>query len=85
MRSQRKLRMKKGLLTIGEIAKAAGVLKSTVRYYTDIGILKVAAYSKGGYRLYKKDETLNIIRKVKPVNEKRITLKRIKALLDRMG
>jgi DNA-binding transcriptional MerR regulator len=66
-------------LKIGEIARVAGVPLSTIRYYTDIGLLKVATYTKGGYRLYDKEETVNIIKKIKPVVDRRRTLKQIKA------
>ena len=38
----KKERLKKGLLKIGEIAKEAGVLCSSIRYYTDVGLLQVA-------------------------------------------
>ncbi|NIN91722.1 MerR family DNA-binding transcriptional regulator, partial [bacterium] len=41
----------KNLLRIGEIAKVAEVPLSTIRYYTDIGLLKVASHTRGGYRL----------------------------------
>lgn len=68
----------KNLLKIGEIAKVARVPLSTVRYYTDIGLLKVASHTEGGYRLYDREEALGIIRKIKPVVDKRRTLKQIK-------
>jgi len=73
----------KNLLKIGEIARVAGIPLSTVRYYTDIGLLKVASHTKGGYRLYDKEETVNIIKKIKPVVDRRRTLKQIKADLTR--
>lgn len=72
------------LLKIGEVAKVTGVPLSTIRYYTDIGLLKVATYTKGGYRLYDKEETINIIKKIKPVVDRRRTLKQIKADLAKM-
>jgi len=78
-----KQRMQRGLLKIGEIAREAGVAPSLVRYYTDIGLLRVASYTKGGYRLYDRDETLRIIRQVKPPVERRRTLKEIKESLDK--
>jgi len=74
----------KTLMKIGEIAKVAGVPLSTIRYYTDIGLLKVTTYTKGGYRLYDKEETVNIIKKIKPVVDRRRTLKQIKADLAKM-
>ena len=82
-RLSRKERLGRGLLKIGEIAKLAGVAPSLVRYYTDIGLLKVASYTKGGYRLYDKEETIRIIREVKPPVERRRTLKEIKESLEK--
>jgi len=78
-----KERARVGLLKIGEIAREAGVAPSLVRYYTDIGLLKVAGYTRGGYRLYDRDETLRIIRHVKPSVERRRTLKEIKESLNK--
>ena len=68
----------KNLLRIGEIAKVAEIPLSTVRYYTDIGLLKVTSHTKGGYRLYDREESLTIIRKIKPVVNRRRTLMQIK-------
>ncbi len=82
-RLSRKERLGRGLLKIGEIAKLAGVAPSLVRYYTDIGLLRVAGYTKGGYRLYDREETMRIIRQVKPTVERRRTLKEIKESLEK--
>jgi len=79
----RKERLARGLLKIGEIAKLAGVAPSLVRYYTDIGLLKIAGYTEGGYRLYDKEETIKIIVQVKPPLERRRTLKEIKENLEK--
>jgi len=79
----RKQRLGRGLLKIGEIANLAGVATSLVRYYTDIGLLKVASYTKGGYRLYDREETMRIIRHVRPSVERRRTLKEIKENLEK--
>jgi len=73
----------KNLLRIGEIAKVVGVPLSTIRYYTDIGLLTVISRTKGGYRLYDREEALGIIRKIKPVVERRRTLQQIKEDLVR--
>jgi len=75
----------KTLLKIGEIARAAGVPLSTVRYYTDIGLLKVTTRTKGRYRLYDREESLGIIRKIKPVVERRRALMQIKEDLAKMA
>ena len=82
-RLSRKERLGRGLLKIGEIANLAGVATSLVRYYTDIGLLKVDSYTKGGYRLYDREETMRIIRHVRPSVERRRTLKEIKENLEK--
>lgn len=45
-----------GSLTIGRLAVAAGVPTSTVRYYERAGLLRPAARSASGYRLYSEAE-----------------------------
>ena len=69
--SGKKNRLQLGFLTIGEMAKAAGVPVSTIRYYTDIGLLEVKAKTESGYRLYNKQTSLKIIHLIKPSFERR--------------
>lgn len=38
--------------TIGQLARAAGILPSTVRYYERVGLLSPEDRSAGNYRLY---------------------------------
>ena len=45
-------RLNRGWLKIGELAKKLGVPITTIRYYTDIGLLPVIAETASGYRLY---------------------------------
>ncbi len=79
-------RISKGLLTAGEIAKLCGVLRSTVKYYTDIGLLKVKSYSQGGHRLYDKKKTLERIKKIRQFYSGKETLKeKIKKVKCRRG
>lgn len=40
------------LLKIGELAKAARETKTTIRFWTEKGLLQVAKYTKAGYALY---------------------------------
>jgi DNA-binding transcriptional MerR regulator len=75
----RKMRMELGLLKVGEIAREAQVLNSTVRYYTEIGILKVKEMTDGGYRLYDREETLQRLNLVRQANEGYLSLSDIKA------
>ncbi len=67
-----------GLSTIGELAKTAGLPVSTIRYYTDIGLLKVTAKTTSGYRLYNEQVSLRIIHLIKPSSERRRSLVEIK-------
>ena len=48
--------MAKSLLTIGELARVAGVPTSTVRYYEREGILKPRRRSYSNYRLYSQED-----------------------------
>ena len=52
-------------LLIGEVARRAGVSRSTVRYYEEIGLLPLAMRSSSGYRWYPGHaiEELRFIRK----------------------
>jgi len=81
---ERKERLAKGLLKVGEIATKAGVLPSTVRYYTEIGLLKPVGYTPGGYRLYKEEETLDILKKVKEIKDNRLSLREIRDSLTQV-
>jgi MerR family mercuric resistance operon transcriptional regulator len=42
-------------LTIGKLAKAAGVNLETIRYYERIGLMPAPARSEGGHRNYERD------------------------------
>jgi CheY-like chemotaxis protein len=55
----------KKLLKISEIAKKAGVLASTIRYYTDLGLVDVSGHTEGGHRLYSEEVVLPRIRRIR--------------------
>ena len=72
-----------GLLTIAEVAREAGVLRSTVRYYTEIGLLSVAGtFSPKNYRLYSREETLGKIRGIRAIQQKNRTLSDIREVFQ---
>lgn len=72
-------RLRIGLLKIGEMAMEAGVLRSTIRYYTDVGLLRVAeTLLPGGYRLYDREQTLARIQQIKSISGQNRTLEKIK-------
>lgn len=63
----------------GQLAKKAGVLRSTVDFYTRHGLLKVSGHTQGGYRLYNEAEALKRIKEIKKLQgEKRLTIEEIK-------
>ena len=69
-------------MRISEIAKKAGVLSSTVRYYTDMGLLSAAGETRGGHRLYDESTVLNAIRKIQFLNKQGLTIEQIKKDLN---
>ncbi len=69
------------LMTIGQVAKAAGVAATTLRYYEREGLLLPTSRSGAGYRLYEADvaERLQFIRSAKAVG---FSLEDIRLLLE---
>ena len=67
-------------LTIGELAAAADVPSSTIRYYERAGILKPTARSSSNYRLYSASE-LERLRFIRAAQAIGFTLNDVKALL----
>ena len=76
-------RLKKGLLRVGELAERAGVLSSTIRHYTNVGLLYPASATPGGHRLYEDEESLARLREIKKINSQRPSLAQIKERIDR--
>ena len=68
---------KNSILTIGELAEVSGTRLTTLKYYTEIGILP---FSQDGIRLtrkYKKEEALKRLKEIKKLKDKRLTIKEI--------
>lgn len=66
-------------LKIGQLARLANVLPSTVHYYTKEGLLKYADETQGGYRLYAKRSALARIKEIQSLqNNKRLTITELK-------
>jgi CheY-like chemotaxis protein len=70
------------LLKISEMAEKADVLVSTIRYYTDIGLLKAAMTTEGGHRLYEEAPTMERLLRIKKMVAKGLTLPEIQAQID---
>ena len=58
------------------------VLPSTIRHYTEIGLLKVKELTEGGYRLYEKEDVLDRLSMVKEAREGTKELMEIKAMIN---
>ena len=68
---------KNNILTIGELAEVSGTRQTTLKYYTELGILP---FSQAGERLtrkYKEGEALERLEKIKELKKKRLTIKEI--------
>ena len=65
------------ILTIGELAEVSGTRQTTIKYYTEIGILPFSQEGKRLTRKYKKEEALERLEKIKELKEKRLTIKEI--------
>ena len=73
----KKIIEKNEILTIGELAEVSGIRLTTLKYYTELGILP---FSQGGERLtrkYTEGEALERLEKIKELKEKRLTIKEI--------
>ncbi len=70
------------LIKISEVAEMAHVLASTIRHYTDIGLLRVAGYTDGGHRLYAKGEVLARIEKIQILSKRGFSLPQIKSEIE---
>jgi len=70
--------------TVGVLARAAGLARSTLLYYDRIGLLPPSRRSRTGYRLYGEDarSRLETIRTYRSVG---LGLREIRALLDSRG
>ena len=55
------------LLTIGEVARQAGIRASAIRYYESIGLIDSATRTDSGYRVYgdKELHTLRFVRRAR--------------------
>jgi DNA-binding transcriptional MerR regulator len=68
---------KNNILTIGELAEVSGIRLTTLKYYTELGILPFNQAEKRLTRKYKEEEALERLEKIKDLKEKRLTIKEI--------
>lgn len=67
--------------TISQLAKAADVPSTTVRYYERVGLMEPEARSAGNYRLYG-EESLRKLKFIRAAQAIGFALDDVKALLD---
>src|SRR5215472_15026732 len=70
-----------GFLTIGELARGAGVTVKTVRWYSDQGLVSPACRSAAGYRLHDIDALarLELVRTLREIGLDLATIRRVLA------
>ena len=68
---------KNNVLTIGELSEVSGTRLTTLKYYTELGILPFSQAEKRLTRKYTKGEALERLEKIKELKEKRLTIKEI--------
>ena len=68
---------KNKVLTIGELAEVSGTRLTTLKYYTELGILPFNQAEKRLTRKYTEGEALERLEKIKELKKKRLTIKEI--------
>ena len=68
---------KNNVLTIGELSEVSGTRLTTLKYYTELGILPFNQAEKRLTRKYKEKETLERLEKIGVLKGKRLTIKEI--------
>ena len=66
---------KNNVLTIGELAEVSGIRLTTLKYYTEIGILPFSQEGERLTRKYTEGKALERLEKIKKLKEKRLTIK----------
>lgn len=73
--------MTEKLMPVHKVAKLTGVTARTLHYYDEIGLLKPAAITEAGYRMYD-DAALGRLQNILLFRELQFPLKEIKVILD---
>ncbi|HIT01054.1 MAG TPA: MerR family transcriptional regulator [Candidatus Faecaligallichristensenella faecipullorum] len=68
-------------VTIGELARLTGVRYSTLKFYTEEGLLNFEQAEENLTRRYRRAETMARIERIKALREQGKTIPEVKALL----
>lgn len=71
-------------MSVGELARRAGLTIRTLRYYDEIGLLSPSRRSEAGYRLYGPADVVRL-QQVKALRQLGLSLKEVQACLERSG
>lgn len=72
--------MAEGFLNIGRAAKASGVSAKMIRHYEEIGVVRKAARTVAGYRMYRELD-VQVLRFIRRSRDLGFSMKEIEALL----
>lgn len=72
------------MLTVNKVSRLTGVSVRTLHHYDSIGLLKPAAFTDAGYRLYDND-SIRRLQNILLFRELQFSLKEIKEILDDPG
>ena len=73
----KKFNGKNNILTIGELAEVSGTRQTTLKYYTELGILPFRQAGERLTRKYTEGEALERLEKIKELKKKRLTIQEI--------
>lgn len=65
------------LSRIGEVAKELKTRRTTVRYYTNLGLLRPIQKTAGGHFLYNLEDAKKRFERIKKLKQKRFTIEEI--------
>jgi DNA-binding transcriptional MerR regulator len=68
----------KEYLYAGELANLVGLKLTTIRYYSDLGLLTFEQDGDGARRKYPKQESLKAIKEIQKMKDKRYTIEEIR-------
>ncbi|KAA8500254.1 MerR family transcriptional regulator [Mediterraneibacter catenae] len=68
-------------VTIGELVRLTGVRYSTLKFYTEEGMLHFEQAEENLTRRYKREESVERITYIRQMREQKITIPEIKAIL----
>lgn len=73
-------------MQIGEVADRTGLSLRTIRYYEEVGLVRPATRSQGGFRLYTEPDVarLNLVKRMKPLGFSVEEMRDLLSVLDEL-